>query len=315
MENKKNIIVSIFLLILVGAVGYLLISKLSKSLDEAIPPVIGGTPSIPERDTTIYQHENTNNEKVIVDTSSWKTYDNKKYGLQFKYPQDYVIQEADPGFESLMDLSIYTKEDYDMWIIKKAPGDGPSSGFGFSIVSNPKNLSPLEWAKANDRESNFGNGDYTPTVVDGEQAITYTREGLWTFNVTVIKKDKIMLVVYVTDPSSIFAGILPTFKFTKSTPPVAFSQCLPVDIKTSNVVRVGVTVEQELKKLGALCLNGKLVDSLKKEIYFYHLTGCWGNPPYNYNEILQNQQEEISKLKEEYTVVEMTCNPSGAPIP
>jgi hypothetical protein len=150
-----------------------------------------------------------------IDTSSWKTYDNKKYGLQFKYPKDYVIQEADPGFESLMDLSIYTKEDYDMWIIKKAPGEGPSSGFGFSIVSNPKNLFPLEWAEANDRESNFGHGDYAPTVVDGEQAITYTREGLWTFNVTVIKKDKIMLVVYVTDPTSIFTGILPTFKFTK----------------------------------------------------------------------------------------------------
>lgn len=110
---------------------------------------------------------------------------------------------------------------------------------------------------------------------------------------------------------------------------VALSQCLPSGIKLDDVVSadisgysngqpVGlhkVTVEQKLTELNASCNNGKLVDSVGKEITFYHLTGCWGNPPYNYQEILQKQQDEINKLKEQYTVVEMTCNPSGIPIP
>ena len=31
-------------------------------------------------------------------------------------------------------------------------------------------------------------------------------------------------------------------------------------------------------------------------------------------ELLEKQREEINKLKQEYTVIEMTCNPSGTPI-
>ena len=77
-----------------------------------------------------------------------------------------------------------------------------------------------------------------------------------------------------------------------------------------------VTVEQKLAELKASCRSdNKLVDGSGKEITFYHLIGCWGNPPYDYQEILKKQEDEIHKLKEQYTVVEMTCNPSGIPIP
>ncbi|GEM_PF-2531957 len=108
------------------------------------------------------------------------------------------------------------------------------------------------------------------------------------------------------------------------------SQCLPSDITLNDIVSADmsgyvngqpagglhkVTVEQELTELNAACSNGKLVDSSGREIFFYRLTGCWGNPPYNYQEILQKQQTEIHKLKERYTVIGMTCNPSGIPIP
>jgi hypothetical protein len=37
-----------------------------------------------------------------------------------------------------------------------------------------------------------------------------------------------------------------------------------------------------------------------------------GNPPADYQEILQRQREELEKLKKQYTVIEMTCNPEGA---
>lgn len=98
--------------------------------------------------------------------------------------------------------------------------------------------------------------------------------------------------------------------------------CLPKDIKRTDVVsapldRPGraatgkITVEQKLKELKARCRKGKLVDASGKEIYFYHLQGCWGNPPEGYQEILSQQASELEKLRRRYRVVEMTCNPGG----
>lgn len=103
----------------------------------------------------------------------------------------------------------------------------------------------------------------------------------------------------------------------------SLAKCLPADIKLSDVVEAGnalgrargghkITVEDKLSELKATC-NGdnKLVDGNGRQIIFYHLIGCWGNPPQNYHEILQKQQDELQKLKQQYTVIEMTCNPSG----
>lgn len=104
--------------------------------------------------------------------------------------------------------------------------------------------------------------------------------------------------------------------------------CLPEHVKPADVVstKLGVqadggtlvekiTVDQKLAELKANCKNGKLVDGAGTEIYFYKLTGCWGNPPRNYQEILGRQEAELAILRKQYTVIEMTCNPSGLPIP
>ncbi len=108
----------------------------------------------------------------------------------------------------------------------------------------------------------------------------------------------------------------------------AVSRCLPASIKLSDVVSTGivalhndgrapvaekVTVGQKLKDLKASCRGEILVDGGGREIYFYHLTGCWGNPPAGYQNIMQRQRDELNGLKERYTVIEMTCNPSGRP--
>lgn len=100
-----------------------------------------------------------------------------------------------------------------------------------------------------------------------------------------------------------------------------FQGCLPSGIKSSDVVSAQlvksrmavkkITVEQRLIELDARCDNGKLVDAAGKEIYFYRLKGCWGNPPADYQEILQRQNEELEKLRKRYTVIEMTCYPEG----
>jgi len=75
-----------------------------------------------------------------------------------------------------------------------------------------------------------------------------------------------------------------------------------------------VTVAQILKKLKARCSRGKLIDGKGKQIYFFRLQGCWGNPPADYLEILDNQRKEIGKLKKKYTVVEMKCDTAGVPL-
>ncbi len=107
-----------------------------------------------------------------------------------------------------------------------------------------------------------------------------------------------------------------------------WAKCLPTGITPSDVVEAGnavkgrgrplkasVTVENKLSDLHATC-NGsnKLVDGDGREIVFYHLIGCWGNPPADYQELLQKQRAEIERLKQQYNVIEMTCNPSGAQI-
>jgi len=100
--------------------------------------------------------------------------------------------------------------------------------------------------------------------------------------------------------------------------------CLPQGIKPTDVISAGVrkpgavgqqiNVEQKLSELGARCRKGRLVDARGREIRFYRLKGCWGNPPPDYQEILQKQDAELRRLKKRYTVVEMTCNPSGEQI-
>lgn len=101
-------------------------------------------------------------------------------------------------------------------------------------------------------------------------------------------------------------------------------ECLPAEIKPTDIisareVRSGpqhgevstVTVAQKLKEIKARCRKGKLVDAKGREIRFYRLVGCWGNPPDDYQAILERQSKELQSLRRRYRVIEMTCNPSG----
>lgn len=76
-----------------------------------------------------------------------------------------------------------------------------------------------------------------------------------------------------------------------------------------------ITVQDKLTALQARCRDGKLVDETGREIVFYRLIGCWGNPPADYQELLAKQRTDLAALRERFTVIEMTCNPTGAHIP
>jgi hypothetical protein len=106
--------------------------------------------------------------------------------------------------------------------------------------------------------------------------------------------------------------------------PERLEACLPADVKltdtvSAQVVSAGakgqvlkrVTVKERLTALGARCRKGRLRDGRGREIRFYRLTGCWGNPPADYVAILARQRGELSRLRRRYTVIEIECNTSG----
>ena len=90
--------------------------------------------------------------------------------------------------------------------------------------------------------------------------------------------------------------------------------CLPKDVQPDEVVSYGpkgaqtATVEKKLREMKARCSGGKLVDTKRREIRFFH-PSCWGNPPPDYLEIRQREDEELAKLKRRYAVVVFGCNP------
>ena len=100
------------------------------------------------------------------------------------------------------------------------------------------------------------------------------------------------------------------------------AKCMPADTKLSDItgyhlygeISAGkpINVEERLWGVKAKCTaDNKLVDSSGKQIVLYHLTTCWDNPPINYNELLQKQLDEISRLEEQNRVIQIFCNPNG----
>jgi hypothetical protein len=74
------------------------------------------------------------------------------------------------------------------------------------------------------------------------------------------------------------------------------------------------TLQQRVIELGGHCAGNTLVQWDGKPIFLFYLTGCWGNPPNDYDLILQKQADEITKLKEQYTVLEILCDDPIGPL-
>lgn len=102
----------------------------------------------------------------------------------------------------------------------------------------------------------------------------------------------------------------------------AVAKLLPADVRLDTVSESGLgggnklTVEDMLIRVQArISQDGKLVDAAGKPITFFQLTGCWGNPPANYQQIIDDQNDRLAELRKTHTVITLTCNPSGMPIP
>ena len=100
----------------------------------------------------------------------------------------------------------------------------------------------------------------------------------------------------------------------------ALAACLPKGIALSEAMTVPspaggdtkpLTVRDTLTHLNARCRAKKLVDRAGKEIRFYRLIGCWGNPPEDYVEQQARQTASLRQLRKKYTVVEIPCTNIG----
>ncbi|MGB2752943.1 MAG: hypothetical protein WBC19_12875 [Pyrinomonadaceae bacterium] len=126
-------------------------------------------------------------------------------------------------------------------------------------------------------------------------------------------------------PVKVIGSVIAVFAFASLSSAQKYNKCLPADIKEDVVVSYitttstkgvastkPITVRQTLAKLKARCVCDKLVDGRGKEIRFFQLQGCWGNPPSDHLEIMESQRNEIAKQRKTYTVIEVTCD-TGIP--
>jgi hypothetical protein len=99
----------------------------------------------------------------------------------------------------------------------------------------------------------------------------------------------------------------------------AVYKCLPAGTKPDDIVSADngstVSVAEKLHEIAATCKGKKLIGKTGKPIYFYPLTGCWGNPPEGYQEIMAEQERKIAELEKTHEVIRMTCNTAGVDIP
>ena len=157
-------------------------------------------------------------EKRNSDFSNWKTYRDKDYGFEIKYPNGYVVWESELPKDGhiLRTLIVYSKEDYDMWVVGKALGDGPSNYLWIIVYPNGDKLTEVEWAKKHEPDSMIGQSDdYIFKDFAGKSAIHYVRDGLNPFYITVFANNNLVFLANVSTRNSYFNDILSTFKFTK----------------------------------------------------------------------------------------------------
>jgi hypothetical protein len=101
--------------------------------------------------------------------------------------------------------------------------------------------------------------------------------------------------------------------------------CLPSGIKAGTIVSANmmannqvkqITVKQTLQTLGASCKGKRLVDRPGREIRFFQQVGCTGAPPPpDLVKQWEIERAKLTQLKKRYTVIELTCNATGIPLP
>lgn len=87
------------------------------------------------------------------------------------------------------------------------------------------------------------------------------------------------------------------------------ASCLPNGYSLDTIVGDDrVTLGSKLTSLNASCPNGQLISGNNKPITFFSRNTCWGNAPYNYQDLLTAEQQQIQALQNQgYEVIIKSC--------
>ncbi|MBP9757668.1 MAG: hypothetical protein KBD06_03655 [Candidatus Pacebacteria bacterium] len=157
----------------------------------------------------------------IVETPKLNQFVNAKYGIEFSYPEGYVLTEHDVGNTAERDHhAIVIMRAEDATNLPEA-GEGPTS-ITIDIYGNNIDKQTVERFIHNTSASNFKlsiDEKIATTTVAGEQALSYTWDGLYRGDSTVLAhKDNIFMfsVTYMDTAAIIrddFAYMLSTVRF------------------------------------------------------------------------------------------------------
>lgn len=172
----------------------------------------------------IYSLVSTNNKAKDGQDAQSATFSNNDLGIQFNYPtgpDGYVLGQAtstDVATEPLNTLILFRTED----VLNQPPvgGEGPPV-IVIMVFRNSQNQELQTWAASNTRYSNVNlrMGDVLETSLDGQKAIKYRADGLYTSeNVVSTYKDKAYILTgqFMTEDADIrrdFEEIIKTVRF------------------------------------------------------------------------------------------------------
>jgi hypothetical protein len=145
-------------------------------------------------------------EEIILE--QWEFYESKRFGSKFINPGGYVLETT---YEDIYldqgHIRLYDQETYEAMIANAAVPEAVPL-IQISAFKNPDQLSVLEWVKDNAARSNFGRlnsgGAYDTRQVAGQEAITYSWEGLGSGYTVALSKENYEYIVILTllDPRS-----------------------------------------------------------------------------------------------------------------
>ncbi len=125
------------------------------------------------------------------------TYNSGKYGLEFKYPDGYVLTERETGNAERARYTVTLVREEDS--IPPRNGEGPTA-ITFDIYQNNLDKqTPLDWLKNTDN-SNFklSDGKYSTTTVGGVEGLSYSWSGLYEANAIVFPHKENIVAATVT---------------------------------------------------------------------------------------------------------------------
>lgn len=138
----------------------------------------------------------------IDPTASWNEYNSEKFGLYFKYPAKYFLEEKELGDGHRGHFAIILTEDTEEnRLVRegKSPGREGPVAITFDLYQSPEGPTALAWVMGHSG-SNFklSDGQYSEITIAGKPAISYSWDGLYQADNIVVAHNDYIASIAVT---------------------------------------------------------------------------------------------------------------------